>query len=78
MRVCFPAARKHTVGVATQPMDEPLVTAKEYLRTSYEPEGDYVDGPLTVPICPVGTIVALGCWIRSIADHSHETQIFET
>ena len=32
--------------MATQPIDEPLVTVEEYLHTSYEPECDYVDGSL--------------------------------
>ena len=30
--------------MATLPIDEPLVTVEEYLRTSYRPDCDYVDG----------------------------------
>jgi Uma2 family endonuclease len=30
--------------MATLPIDEPLVTVEEYLRTSYQPDCDYVDG----------------------------------
>jgi Uma2 family endonuclease len=32
--------------MATLPIDEPLVTVEDYLRTVYEPECDYVDGRL--------------------------------
>ena len=42
--VGFPRQQEHTGGMATLPIDEPLVTVGEYLRTVYEPDCDYVDG----------------------------------
>jgi Uma2 family endonuclease len=40
------AAEEHTVAMATQPIEEPLVSVQEYLRADYEPDLDYVDGRL--------------------------------
>jgi Uma2 family endonuclease len=45
--VGIPAGSEHTGAMATLPVsdyDEPLVTVEEYLRTSYRPDCDYVDG----------------------------------
>lgn len=37
---------EHTVAMAIQPIDEPLVSVQEYLHADYEPDLDYVDGRL--------------------------------
>jgi Uma2 family endonuclease len=47
LSVGFFADSEHTVAMATLPASEyiaPFVTVEEYLRTSYRPDCDYVDG----------------------------------
>jgi Uma2 family endonuclease len=38
------AKEEDTVAMATLPIDEAFVTVREYLRTSYSPDCEYVDG----------------------------------
>ncbi len=42
--VGFSPALEHNRAMATLPIEESLVTVKEYLETVYEPDCDYVDG----------------------------------
>jgi Uma2 family endonuclease len=40
----FPAAREHTVGMSTMPNTDELWTVREYLRTAWSPDREFVDG----------------------------------
>lgn len=44
LRWIYRPFRSILLGMATLPIDEPLVTVEEYLHTSYRPDCDFLDG----------------------------------